>query len=86
MKLFSVFLTVLAVLTAAIHCFPMVLNVETLSMALEDLGYNSTELLKRAAEERAKQKRVTFDPVAQRISTTGAHVFVPPGPGDVRGM
>ncbi|KAJ4465070.1 hypothetical protein J3R30DRAFT_2950504 [Lentinula aciculospora] len=33
----------------------------------------------------AGKRTVGFDPVAQLVSTTGEHAFIPPGPGDFRG-
>lgn len=37
------------------------------------------------AEHKKRQVPPPFDPIAQRISTTGANTFIPPGPTDNRG-
>lgn len=58
------------------------LNVEQLyaRLAASDISDSDSEL-----RTRVLGADPGFDATAQRISTTGANAFVPPGPGDIRG-
>lgn len=75
--------SVVALLCSNVVAFPR-MNAGGIEKLLDRAQIATEEKCPFGGKTKAK-RQVTFDPTAQKVSTTGANAFVPPGTGDQRG-